>query len=69
MDLDPFFLTFTRASVASLLALSLLLMNRIKRPSQPQLDSLLVVALGVVVGFPLLTGLALQYITAISLTY
>jgi drug/metabolite transporter (DMT)-like permease len=64
MDLNPFFLSFARASIAGCLALVLLLIFRESRPSKKQGLALITVALGVVVGFPLLTALALQYITS-----
>ncbi|WP_454718229.1 DMT family transporter [Caulobacter segnis] len=60
----PVFLTCARAVIAALLGAALLLMFRQKRPAASDLKPLLVVALGVVVGFPLLTGLALQHIDA-----
>lgn len=63
-DLHPLFLTVARASIAGLLALAVLAINREERPSRKELLPLSVVALGVVVGFPLLSALALQYITA-----
>jgi drug/metabolite transporter (DMT)-like permease len=44
--------------------MALLLALRQARPARADLFSLVIVALGVVVGFPLLTALALQYITA-----
>jgi drug/metabolite transporter (DMT)-like permease len=53
-----------RAAIAGLLALCLLLAFRQKRPSRADIVSLVVVALGVVVGFPLLTALALQHVTS-----
>ena len=61
---DPVFLTLARASIAGLLALMLLMVLRQKRPARSDLLSLGVVAVGVVAGFPLLTALALQHITA-----
>jgi len=61
---DPLFLTVARASIAGLLALALLCLFRQERPERRDLRSLLVVALGVVVGFPLLTALALRQITS-----
>ncbi|WP_426239757.1 DMT family transporter [Pararhizobium sp. DWP1-1-3] len=64
MQLDPVFLTVARAAIAGLLALCLLLVFRQKRPSRGDIVSLVVVALGVVVGFPLLTALALQHVTS-----
>jgi drug/metabolite transporter (DMT)-like permease len=63
-DFDPLFLTVTRAAVAGLLGMCLLLVFRQKRPARADVIPLAVVALGVVVGFPLLTALALQYVTA-----
>src|SRR5690606_16193741 len=61
---DPFFLTVARASIAGLLGLVLLVLLRQRRPATSDLLPLAVVAVGVVVGFPLLTALALQHITA-----
>jgi drug/metabolite transporter (DMT)-like permease len=63
-DFDPVFLTVARASIAGFLGLAMLLLFREKRPSRDQVFSLCVVALGVVLGFPLLTALALQTITS-----
>lgn len=64
LQFDPVFLTVARAAIAGFLALCLLLLFREKRPSGRDLVSLAVVALGVVVGFPLLTALALQHVTS-----
>ncbi|NES10354.1 DMT family transporter [Pseudomonas laurentiana] len=61
---DPVFLTVARASIAGVLALCVLLLFKERRPARHQLLPLLVVALGVVAGFPLLTALALQYVTS-----
>ncbi len=61
---DPVFLTVARGTIAGLLALLLLLAFRQKRPQRTELVSLLIVALGCVVGFPLLTALALQHISS-----
>lgn len=63
MDLDPVFLTVARAAIAGVLALGLLIVFREKRPERRDLVSLIVVAFGVVVGFPLLTALALEQVT------
>ena len=63
-DFSPIFLTSARAVIAALLAAALLFALRQPKPSRADLLSLTIVALGVVVGFPLLTALALQYITA-----
>lgn len=64
LQFDAIFLTVTRAAIAGLLGLALLLVFREQRPSWRDLVALTVVALGVVVGFPLLTALALRHITA-----
>lgn len=64
LDFDPVFLTLARAAIAGLLALLLLAALRPKLPARNELLPLVVVGLGVVVGFPLLTALALQHITA-----
>src|SRR6187401_2571987 len=61
---DPVFLTVARAAIAGVLALVLLFAFRERRPSRNDIRSLVIVAVGVVVGFPLLTALALQYITS-----
>ena len=64
LQFDPVFLTVTRAAIAGVLALGLLLVFKETRPTRRDLASLLVVALGVVIGFPLLTALALQHVTS-----
>lgn len=61
---DPVFLTVARAGIAGLLGLLLLLLSGERRPGRGDLLSLAIVALGVVVGFPLLTALALQHVTS-----
>ncbi len=61
---DPVFLTVARATIAGMVGLGLLLAFRERRPARSDLVSLVVVALGVVVGFPLLTALALQHVTS-----
>lgn len=63
-DFDPVFLTVVRAAIAGVLALVLLLAFRQKRPAREDIVSLIVIALGVVVGFPLLTALALRHVTS-----
>jgi len=61
---DPLFLTLARAAIAGGLGLVLLLVFRQPRPARGDLVSLAIVALGVVVGFPLLSALALQHVTS-----
>ncbi|MBV6303853.1 DMT family transporter [Candidimonas humi] len=64
IDLDPTFVTCARASIAALLGLALLLALRQRRPEARLIPALALVALGVVVGFPLLTALALRHISS-----
>jgi drug/metabolite transporter (DMT)-like permease len=61
---SPLFLTSARAVIAGLLGAALLVVLRQERPALSNFGSLAIVALGVVIGFPLLTALALQEITA-----
>jgi drug/metabolite transporter (DMT)-like permease len=63
-DFNPTFLTCARATIAAVVGLALLLLLRRARPKAADLPSLALSALGVVVGFPLLTALALQHVTA-----
>jgi drug/metabolite transporter (DMT)-like permease len=58
--LDPWLVAAGRAVVAALLAAAVLAAVRAPRPSAAQVRSLAVVALGVVVGFPVFTSLALE---------
>lgn len=60
----PLFLTSARAVIAALIGTALLLVLREKRPTKAEIVPLGLVALGVVIGFPLLTALALQHITS-----
>ncbi len=64
MDFDPVFLTVARAAIAGIIGLLLLVLLKQKRPTGREIVSLLVVAGGVVVGFPLLTALALKHVTS-----
>lgn len=64
MDFDPVFLTVVRATIAALLGIALLLGAREKLPERGDVPSLVVVAIGVVAGYPLLSALALQHITS-----
>ncbi|MBY8973394.1 DMT family transporter [Pseudomonas sp. P867] len=64
MEFDPVFLTMIRATLAALLGGCLLWLFKQKRPTRQQWAPLVIVVLGVVIGFPLLTALALQYVTS-----
>jgi drug/metabolite transporter (DMT)-like permease len=62
-DFSPIFLTSLRAVIAAILGAAFLFTLQQARPARDVVP-LTIVALGVVVGFPLLTALALQHITA-----
>lgn len=64
MAFDPLFLTCSRAVIAASLGLALLLVLRQRRPGLAEVPSLAIVALGAVIGFPLLSALALQHVSA-----
>ena len=64
LEMDPFLLTFLRASIAGLLAIVLVVGFRQQRPRLSQLMPLAIVSSGVVIGFPLLTALALRHVTS-----
>jgi drug/metabolite transporter (DMT)-like permease len=63
---DPFFLTLARAAIAGAIGVILLLLSRQRRPGRADLVPLVIIAVGVVIGWPLLTALALQRMTAAS---
>lgn len=63
-DFSPLFLTSARAVIAALLGAALLMLLRQARPQHGDVLSLAIVSIGVVIGFPLLTALALQHITS-----
>ncbi|CAI1596571.1 carboxylate/amino acid/amine transporter [Serratia quinivorans] len=63
-EFDPLFLTALRAVLAAILALSALGVMRQRWPQRQDLVPLVMVAIGVVIGFPLLTALALQHTTS-----
>lgn len=64
MGFDPGFLTAARAVIAGILGLILILVLKEKKPAKKDWWPLAIVALGVVIGFPLFTALALQYMNA-----
>jgi len=61
---EPGFLTAARAVIAGVLGLILIFLLKEKKPAKQDWWPLAIVALGVVVGFPLFTALALQYMNA-----
>ncbi|HBK49838.1 MAG TPA: EamA family transporter [Pseudomonas sp.] len=63
-DFEPTFLTCARATIAAMLGALFLIVLRQPRPKRRDLSPLAVTALGVVIGFPLLTAFALQHISS-----
>lgn len=63
-ELNPAFVAFGRAVVAGLCSLVLLAWLRAPRPDAKQLRGLVITALGVVVGFPLFSSIAMRYVPA-----
>lgn len=64
LDFEPMFLTSARAVIAALLGAFFLKLFKQKMPDRSDIFPLILVAIGTVLGFPLLTALALQHITA-----
>ena len=62
--IDPLMVGLWRALVAAVCAMVMLLLTRQPLPAASQLKGLMVVALGVIVGFPLLSAIALQQLPA-----
>lgn len=62
--LDPIFIGLGRAALAGLVAAGILFFFRVSFPSKAQLKKLSVVVLGVVVGFPVFSSIAMQYVPA-----
>lgn len=60
----PVFLTTARAGIAGLIALLVLIASQERKPTIQQWKSLGMVAAGVIVGFPLLSALALQFLSS-----
>ena len=61
---SPLFLTSARAVIAACLGAICLLVLKNARPQRADIFPLVIVAFGVVLGFPLLTALALQHVTS-----
>ena len=64
MGFSPEFLTTARAAIAGIIALICLFIYKESQPNWIQFKSLIIVSLGVVIGFPLFTALALQTVTS-----
>jgi drug/metabolite transporter (DMT)-like permease len=59
-EFDPLFISIGRTVVAALVAIPLVLFSNQPRPDRKDLKSLVVVAAGVVLGFPILSSVAMQ---------
>lgn len=64
IDFTPTFLTASRAAIAAMLGIALLLLLKVPLPKRGHLPALAITALGCVIGFPLFTALALQHVTS-----
>jgi drug/metabolite transporter (DMT)-like permease len=63
-DLDPTFVGLGRALVAAVLAAALLKLTRQPRPAREDLPRFALVGLGVVIGFPIFTSIALKHLSS-----
>jgi drug/metabolite transporter (DMT)-like permease len=63
-ELDPWFLAFGRMAIAGVVAVAWLTLTRAPRPTHADLALLGWSALGIVIGFPLLSSLSLRHIPA-----
>lgn len=59
-ELSPYFVTFGRSSLGGICALLVLIISKPKPPTKAQLVRLVVMALGVIYGFPLFVALAMK---------
>ncbi|WP_296281925.1 DMT family transporter [uncultured Acinetobacter sp.] len=64
LGFSPEFLTTSRAVIAGVIGLICLIVFKQVKPNLQQLKTLIIVAFGVVIGFPLFTALALQTISS-----
>ncbi|AIY41211.1 Permease of the drug/metabolite transporter (DMT) superfamily [Collimonas arenae] len=63
-ELNPVFVAFGRAVIAALCSILLLWRMKAVRPTTAQWKSLAITALGVVVGFPVFSSVAMRYVPA-----
>lgn len=64
LGFSPEFLTTSRAAIAGVIGLICLIIFKQVKPNLQQFKKLIIVAFGVVIGFPLFTALALQTISS-----
>jgi drug/metabolite transporter (DMT)-like permease len=62
--LDPIFIGLGRSILASIVAIILLLKFTNSIPTKKQFIQLFIIALGVVIGFPIFTSIAMEYVPA-----
>ncbi len=62
--LNPVFVGFGRAVMAGILAIPILIISKQSWPNKSQLKKLLLIAMGVVIGFPVFSSLAMVYLPA-----
>ena len=58
-ELSPFFVAFSRATIAGFCALILLILGKYKLPTKNQIKRLIIIAIGIVYGFPIFTSMAM----------
>jgi drug/metabolite transporter (DMT)-like permease len=61
LSFDPYFIAFGRAALAGTLALAYLVIFKEPMLAKADIGKLVVIALGVVFGFPILTTVAMAY--------
>ncbi|HFC92906.1 MAG TPA: EamA family transporter, partial [Leucothrix mucor] len=61
---DPLFIGLGRASVAAVIAAIILFIFKQPKPNKQQIKGLVITALGVVIGFPVLTSWAMETVDA-----
>ena len=58
-ELSPFFVAFCRATIAGFCALTLIILGKYKLPTKNQIKRLIIIAIGIVYGFPIFTSMAM----------
>jgi len=58
-EMSPFFVAFSRATIAGFCALILLILGKYKLPTKNQIKRLTIIAIGIVYGFPIFTSMAM----------
>ena len=58
-EMSPFFVAFSRATIAGFCALILLILGKYKLPTKNQIIRLIIIAIGIVYGFPIFTSMAM----------